>query len=52
MGVVNPMNDSFYVIIDRGPLALTDLNRMNTWHWLANRQVGRSCRVRLENRQS
>ncbi len=26
MGVVNPMNDSFYVIIDRGPLALTNLN--------------------------
>ncbi len=27
-------SNSFYATIDRGPLALTDVNRMNSWHWL------------------
>ncbi len=27
-------SNSFYVSIDRGPLALTDVDRLNVWHWL------------------
>ena len=27
-------SNSFYAAIDRGSLALTDVNRLNQWHWL------------------